>query len=84
MNADGSHGVQADISAAAKLPYLTEIGWTAIGTGVLLLLTAAGLVVFAVRGPRMSPAARPAHSTGLSSAVRDVTEGSSLGAGPSC
>jgi hypothetical protein len=43
MNADG---------AGAKLPYLTEIGWSAIGGGAILLLTAAGLVVLAVRAPR--------------------------------
>ena len=52
MNADGSPGVQADISAGAKLPYLTEIGWSALGGGAILLLTAATLVVFAVRPPR--------------------------------
>jgi hypothetical protein len=52
MNADGSPGVRADVSAGAKLPYLTEIGWSAIGGGAILLLTAAGLVVLAVRPPR--------------------------------
>jgi hypothetical protein len=52
MNADGSPGVQADISAGAKLPYLTEIGWSSLGGGAILLLTAATLVVFAVRPPR--------------------------------
>ena len=52
MNADGSPGVRADISAGAKLPYLTEIGWSALGGGAILLLTAATLVVFAVRPPR--------------------------------
>jgi hypothetical protein len=52
MNADGSPGVQADISAGAKLPYLTEIGWSSLGGGAILLLTAATLVIFAVRPPR--------------------------------
>jgi hypothetical protein len=52
MNADGSPGVQADISAGAKLPYLTEIGWSSLGGGAILLLTAATLIVFAVRPPR--------------------------------
>jgi hypothetical protein len=32
-NADGSRGVQADISAGAKLPFLNELGWSAIGSG---------------------------------------------------
>ena len=52
MNADASPSVQADISAAARLPYLKEIGWSALGGGAILLLTAATLIVFAVRPPR--------------------------------
>jgi hypothetical protein len=63
MNADGSPGVQADVSAGAKLPYLTEIGWSALGGGAILLLTAATLVVFAVRPPRERP--RKTQTTGL-------------------
>ena len=63
MNADGSPGVQADISAGAKLPYLTEIGWSALGGGAILLLTAATLVVFAVRPPR--DRSRQIRTTGL-------------------
>jgi hypothetical protein len=55
MNADGSPGVRADVSAGAKLPYLTEIGWSALGGGAILLLTAATLIVFAVRPPRDRP-----------------------------
>ena len=41
MNADGSAGVQADVSAGPKAPFLTEIGWTAIGRGAILLAAAA-------------------------------------------
>lgn len=63
MNADGSPGVQADISAGAKLPYLTEIGWSGLGGGAILLLTAATLVVFAVRPPR--DRSRRTPTTGL-------------------
>jgi hypothetical protein len=63
MNADGSPGVQANISAGAKLPYLTEIGWSSLGGGAILLLTAATLVVFAVRPPRNRSPKTPA--TGL-------------------
>jgi hypothetical protein len=51
-NADGSRGVQADISAGAKLPFLNELGWSAIGSGTPLLLTAVGLLVLGVRAPR--------------------------------
>jgi hypothetical protein len=63
MNADGSRGVQADVSAGAKLPYLTEIGWSALGGGAILLLTAAGLIVLAVRPPRDRP--RKTQAAGL-------------------
>jgi hypothetical protein len=52
MNADGSPGVAADISAGAKLPFLTEVGWIAIGGGAILLLAAATMTVLAVRPPR--------------------------------
>jgi len=52
MNADGSRGVQADVSAGAKVPYLTSIGWGVLGGGTALLLAALVLVVFGVRAPR--------------------------------
>ncbi len=52
MNADGSRGVQADVSAGAKVPYLTSIGWGVLGGGTFLLLAALVLVVFGVRSPR--------------------------------
>jgi hypothetical protein len=52
MNADGSSGVEADVSAGAKLPFLNELGWSALGGGALLLALAAGLTVLAVRSPR--------------------------------
>jgi hypothetical protein len=52
MNADGSPGVQAEISTGAKVPYLSEIGWSALGAGTLLLIGAAVLAVFGLRPPR--------------------------------
>ncbi len=52
MNADGSRGVQADVSAAAKVPYLTSIGWGVLGGGTVLLLAALVLIVFGVRPAR--------------------------------
>lgn len=52
MNADGSPGVAADISAGAKIPFLEELGWSAIGGGLLLVVATAGLIVLAVRPPR--------------------------------
>jgi hypothetical protein len=52
MNADGSSGVEADVSAGAKVPFLEELGWSAVGGGTLLLAVAAGLIVLAGRRPR--------------------------------
>lgn len=52
MNADGSRGVLTEISAGAKVPYLTSIGWGVVGGGTALLLAAIVLVAFGVRAPR--------------------------------
>ncbi len=52
MNADGSRGVDAEVEAGAKVPFLAEIGWTATGTGAVLLIVAAGLLVLGIRRPR--------------------------------
>ena len=67
MNADGSLGVDADISAGADVPFLNELGWTALGSGSFALVLGIGLVVLAVRrprgddrhGPRADDATRP-------------------------
>ncbi len=69
MNADGSRGVEADVSAGAKVPYLTEIGWSVLGGGALLLTVAAFLIVLGGRPPRNrpgrnAPAGNPAPSAG--------------------
>jgi hypothetical protein len=65
MNADGSRGVDAEVEAGAKVPFLTEIGWTAIGTGAVLLIVAAGLLVLGIRRPRN----RSGAGTGLAPAA---------------
>jgi hypothetical protein len=52
MNADGSRGVDADVTAGAKVPFLEELGWSAVGTGAVLLLATAGLLVLGIRRPR--------------------------------
>jgi hypothetical protein len=57
MNADGSAGVDAGVTAGAKVPFLTELGWSAIGTGAFFLIAAAGLLVLGIRTPRNRPAA---------------------------
>jgi hypothetical protein len=65
MNADGSRGVNAEVEAGAKVPFLSEIGWTAIGTGAVLLIAAAGLLVLGIRTPRN----RSGAGTGLAPAT---------------
>jgi hypothetical protein len=49
MNADGSRGVAAGVSAGANVPILSAIGWGALGAGLVLLVAAGGLVVLVVR-----------------------------------
>jgi hypothetical protein len=64
MNADGSPGVDADISAGAKVPFLDELGWTLVGSGALALAVGLGLLVLGIRRPRgpsgTAPVGRPA------------------------
>ena len=52
MNADGSRGVDAEVEAGAKVPFLSEIGWTAAGSGAFLLIAAAAMLVAGIRTPR--------------------------------
>jgi hypothetical protein len=49
MNADGSRGVDAGVSAGADVPILPVVGWSALGLGLVLLVGAGGLVVLGVR-----------------------------------
>ena len=51
MNADGSTGVDADISTGAELPFLDELGWTAIGSGSFALIVGVALLVMGIRRP---------------------------------
>ena len=51
MNADGSLGVDADISAGADIPFLNELGWTALGSGSFALVAGIGLLVLGLRRP---------------------------------
>jgi hypothetical protein len=51
MNADGSAGVDADISTGANVPFLDEIGWTAIGSGGFVLILGVALLVMGIRRP---------------------------------
>ena len=54
MNADGSPGVETDIAAGARVPWLDELGWSAVGGGLLLLT--GGVVADPARVP---PRRRP-------------------------
>ena len=45
MNADGSRGVAASVSAGAKIDWLDTVGWVLVGVGVLMAGGAAALVV---------------------------------------
>jgi hypothetical protein len=56
MNADGSLGVDADVSTGANVPYLDELGWSAIGSGAFALILGIGLIALAVRRTRTAVA----------------------------
>lgn len=58
MNADGSAGVDARIDAGVKLPWLTALGWSMLGVGVLGLAFAGLITMLTVRAAR--PAAQRA------------------------
>jgi hypothetical protein len=51
MNADGSAGVDADISTGANVPFLDEIGWSAVGSGSFVLIVGVALLVMGIRRP---------------------------------
>ena len=52
MNADGSLGVDADVTAGANIPFLDELGWSAIGSGAFALILGLGLIALAARKTR--------------------------------
>jgi hypothetical protein len=56
MNADGSPGVVADVSAGAEVAFLAPLGWSLAGGGVLLLVGGGVLILRGVR-PRSRPRA---------------------------
>jgi hypothetical protein len=49
MNADGSRGVDASVSAGADIPILGAIGWGSIGAGLLALLASGALLYIGLR-----------------------------------
>ena len=52
MNADGSAGVDAEVDAGAKIPYIDTVGWAGVGAGGGFALLAATLFVLAFRRRR--------------------------------
>jgi len=56
MNADGSPGVAADVSAGAEIAFLEPLGWSLLGAGVLLLTVGVGLIGRELRPRRRSAA----------------------------
>ena len=51
MNADGSPGVDADVSTGANVPFLDEIGWSALASGGFVLVLGIALLVMGIRRP---------------------------------
>jgi hypothetical protein len=49
MNADGSAGVSADVSAGAEIAFLEALGWSLTGGGILLLVAGVALIARGVR-----------------------------------
>ena len=64
MNADGSLGVDADISAGADLPFLNELGRTALGSGAFALVMGIGLIAVGIRRPN-TPSGSPRSAARL-------------------
>jgi hypothetical protein len=52
MNADGSRGVDTDISAGAKVPFLATLGWVSLGGALVLIISAGALLYLGLRTPR--------------------------------
>jgi hypothetical protein len=65
MNADGSAGVDAGVSAGANVPVLDDLAWAATATGVVLL---GGALVLLIVGVRARPR-RPGPSAPVYEAV---------------
>ena len=58
MNADGSRGVAAAVSAGAKVPYIAEIGYVTLGFGLLFVVATAALTIYGTRPRRAQARAR--------------------------
>jgi hypothetical protein len=63
MNADGSAGVDAGVSAGASVTWLDEAGWISLGTGLFLLGIAGGLLYVGARPRGGAPLGRAEEAT---------------------
>lgn len=75
MNADGSPGIDAGLSAGAKVSFLGPAGWSFLGGGLILLVLAGGLLFLGVRpprGPRTDPGPGPRTDPGPIGAIPAV------------
>jgi hypothetical protein len=52
MNADGSAGVDAGVSAGVRIGWIELAGWSSLGGGALLALLSGGLLFTGLRRPR--------------------------------
>jgi hypothetical protein len=55
MNEDGSRGVTTSVGAGAKVPYIAELAYAALGAGLLFIIATAALTTY---GTRPAPARR--------------------------
>jgi hypothetical protein len=49
MNADGSRGIAAAVSAGAKVPYIAEIAYVTLGLGLLFVIATTMLTMYGTR-----------------------------------
>ena len=68
MNADGTSGVQAGVAAGTKIDVLDELGWIAVGGGVIFALITAGLIALGTRYAAASTSA-PRNASGSGHAL---------------
>jgi hypothetical protein len=52
MNADGSAGVDTEVRAGVRVPWLDTVGWSALGSALVLMGISGVLILMGVRGPR--------------------------------
>ena len=72
MNADGTSGVKAGVAAGTKVNVLDELGWIALGGGVLFVLVTAGLIALGTRPYAAAASSTPRNVSGSGEALWDT------------